>query len=75
LQGLQVETVGDDRLGNLDDRASLGGAEAVALEVVRVEGCELPRVGECARAIGTVGNCFSAVGGEAVEQLDPDGKR
>ena len=32
LECLQVEIAGDDRPGGLDDRASLGGAEAVALE-------------------------------------------
>jgi hypothetical protein len=51
LQGLQVEAVGDHRLGDLNDRASLGGAEAVPLEVVCVQGYELLRVGERAWAV------------------------
>ena len=75
LKGLQVETIGDDRLGDLDDRASLGGAEAVALDVVCIQACERLRVRECARAVGTVGRRLSAVGGEAVQQLDPDRER
>jgi hypothetical protein len=61
---LQVEIVGDDRLGGLDDRASLDGAEPVALEVGRLQRCEVIRVVEGARAARTVGGRLAAVGGE-----------
>ena len=46
FEGLQIEIAGDDRPSGLDDRARLGSAEAVALELVRPHGCELIRAGE-----------------------------
>ena len=75
FQGLQVQIAGDDRPGGLDDRASLGETEAVELELVWLDGCELLGGGKRARAVGVVGHGSSTVGDEAVEQMDPHGKR
>ena len=44
-------------------------------EVVRLQGREILGIGERARALGTGGHRSSAVGGEAVEQMDPHSER
>jgi hypothetical protein len=44
-------------------------------EVRRFQRREVLRVGEGARAGRNVGRRLAAVGDEAIEQLDPDGKR
>ena len=62
FQALQVQIAVDDRPGDLDDRARLGRAEAVALEIVRLRGCKRLGVGERARAVRVIGHRPPTVG-------------
>ena len=75
FQALQIQIAGDDRPRSLDDRARLGRAEAVTLELVRLEGCEVLGAGERTQAARVIGHRPPMVGGESVEQVDPDRKR
>src|SRR6185437_1275128 len=71
---LEVQIAADDRPRGFDDRAGLPHAEAVTLEIIGTQGCELLGGWERARSPRAFGRRASLGRGEAVEQIDANCK-